>query len=345
MKFSHEEFKIELREALIQNVRPINKVNETQYSIRCPICGDSRTDKHKTRFYIKLDVNNIEEPVMYYCFNCNDAGILTTSILRNMEINDLDLLSGLQSYNKQVSRTNKSYKLSSEKIDIKIPFPDTELESNIMKKKYIENRLGIELSFKELVKLKTIFRLGDLLLENDIQELTVKGDKALDIHENYVGFLTVNNETINARQVLKSKNRRYEKYPLYKNRMNTLKFYTIPTVVDTLDTGRITINISEGVFDIWGVYFNIHNGGLDNHIYTAVCGSGYKSVIEHFVREGIVGDVDINIYADTDQDLRIYRDLKEDYGIWFNSFNVYTNEIEKDFGVPRDKIRIVKNNI
>lgn len=340
MKFSHEEFKMELRDSLMQ-IRPRRVVNDTQIAIRCPICGDSRKDKRKTRFYIYLE----DDPVMYYCFNCNESGVLSTSILRSIEINDLDVLSALQSYNKRSTRNNTNYKFKSEKIDVVVPFPDTELESNIKKKEYIESRLGIPFTFEELVRLKTVFRLGDFLLENKINELTVKGDKALNIHENYVGFLTTNNETINARKVFKSNYERYEKYSLFKNRVNTLKFYNIPTVVDTLDTGRITIDIAEGVFDIWSIYYNIHNGGLDNHIYTAVCGSGYKTVIEYFIKEGIIGDVDINIYADNDQYLNDYKDLKKEYGIWFNSFNLYSNGIGNDFGVPRDKIDLVKNKL
>ena len=349
MKFSHQDFKMELRDLIKTNIRPYQEVSDTQMTIRCPICGDSKKDKRKMRFYIYFNggLQDDEQPVTYYCFNCNEGGMLSTTILRDMEINDLDILSSLQSFNKSVVRKNKSFKFTSKKVDLKIPYPDTELESNILKKKYIEGRLGIDITFDELNKFKTVFRLGDLLLENDIQELTVRGEKAIDIHENYVGFLTTNNETLKCRQVFSDKSRglRYEKYSLYKDILQTLKFYTIPTVVDTIEVGKITINLAEGVFDILGIYFNVHNGGLDRNIYTAVCGSGYKSVIKYFISEGIIGDVDINVYADIDQDLRIYKDLKDEYGIWFNSFNVYTNSIGKDFGVPASKINVVKNKI
>lgn len=324
----------------------MHKVNENQFSIRCPICGDSRKDKRKTRFGIKLDVNNNDVPVMYNCFNCNESGVLTPSILRNLDISDMGILSGLQAYNKQISASNKKYVMKSEKVDLTIPYPDVEELSNITKLEYVRDRIGVDVSFEDLHNMKTVFRLGDLLLENDIQELTVSGDKAIDIHENYVGFLTINNETINARQVMSkgSKGRRYEKYSLFKNRLNTLRFYTVPTVVNTMDSGRVTLNIAEGVFDIYGVYYNVHDGGINNHVYIAVCGSGYKSVLEDFIRRGII-NCDINIYRDNDQDVGLYTHLKKEYGIWFNEFNVYSNTIGKDFGVPREKINMVKNKI
>lgn len=65
VKFSHEEFKYELLNILKTEVRPFNKINETQYAIRCPICGDSRKDKRKTRFYMRIDLHNLDEPVLY----------------------------------------------------------------------------------------------------------------------------------------------------------------------------------------------------------------------------------------------------------------------------------------
>lgn len=342
MNFSQEEFKIELRESLM-SIRPLHKVNDNQFAIRCPICGDSRKSRTRTRFYIYMNEN---EPVTYYCFNCNETGLLSPSVLRNLDIGDLDILSGLKAYNKRMVKGNKKFKPTSEKIELKIPDPDADDDSNIIKRNYIRDRIGVDLSFKELVGMKTVFRLGELLLENKIEELTVSGTKALDIHENYVGFLTTNNETINARQVISknSKGRRYEKYSLYKNRLDTLRFYTIPTVVDIMDKERITIDIAEGVFDIYGVYYNIHGGGIDNHVYMAVCGSGYKSVLEYIIRQGMI-DTNINIYRDGDQDIELYQHLKKEYGIWFNEFNVYSNTLEKDFGYPKEKINMVKNKI
>lgn len=346
MNLNQENFKYELLDR-IRQIRPIYRESDTQYAIRCPLCGDSRRDRKKTRFYIKIDVNNPDLPVLYNCFNCGEGGLLTPTILKSLDIADMNLLSGMQAFNKKVMKNYKGYAPKSRKLHVKIPKVDETNPDNLLKKKYIEERLGISLSFEELYQFKTVFRLGDFLMQNNINTLTVSGEKAMDIHENYVGFLTVNNETINARLVLsnRSKGKRYEKYSLFKDQMGRLKFYSIPRVIDTMTKDTIYINIAEGVFDIYGVYFHIDKELKPNSLYIAACGSAYRSIIEYFIREGFICNVVLNIYADTDQDLEIYRNLKREYGIWFEEFNVYTNELEKDFGVRADQIKVVKNKV
>lgn len=347
MKLSHEEFKHELLDRILE-IRPLRREGNTRYAIRCPICGDSKRDHKKTRFYVKIDLNNDEEPVLYYCFNCNEYGIMTPSILKALDISDMSLLSGLQAYNKRVGKLNKNYRSYSERLNVILSMIDTENPSNILKKKYFEERLGIEVTFEDMLRFKAVFRLGDFLIENGIETVTVHPEKAKDIHENYLGFLTANNETINARQIFekKSKGRRYEKYSLYKDRIGQLKFYALPKTVDVMTKETITINISEGVFDIFGVYYHIdRDKDITHSLYIAVCGSGYRSVIEYFIRQAFVCNVIVNIYADDDQSIEIYRKLKREFGAWFEEFNVYTNALYGDFGTTKERIKPIKNKV
>lgn len=338
----YTEFKENLKDNIL-NIRPLNKVSSSQFAIRCPLCGDSRKNKSSTHFYIKIDVDS-DLPILFNCFKCNTSGLLNSSILRSLDIYDLRLSGELTAYNKKSARKHKSYGFEDNDFDYKVPVIDPTLESNLLKKAYIEERLGISLSFEKLKELKTIFRLGDFLVSNKIEKMTVPSDKALEIHEKYVGFLTINNETINFRQVLQSKYKRYEKYAVVKNLTNTRKFYVIPTTVDIMTPEKITINISEGVFDIWGVYFHLDNGGKENSVYTAACGSGFRTVIEYFIKNGFIGNVDINIYSDSDQPIESYRYLK-DYAIWFNTINVFYNERSHDYGVKREFIKVYKKKL
>lgn len=346
MNLDQENFKFELLDE-IRQIRPLYRQSDTQYTIRCPLCGDSRRDRKKARFGIKIDVNDPTSPVLYNCFNCGEGGLLTPTILKSLDINDMRLLSGMQAFNKKMIKSNKGFAPKGKKLEVTIPEVDETNPDNILKKKYIEDRLGVSLSFEELYQFKTVFRLGDFLMENKIDKLTIHPEKALDIHENYVGFLTVNNETVNARLVFndRSKGKRYEKYSLFKDQLGRLKFYSIPQVIDIMTRDTITINISEGVFDIYGVYFHVDKEMKANSLYLAACGAGYRTIIEHFIREGFICNVILNIYADIDQDLEIYRALKREYGIWFEAFNVYTNDLEKDFGVRADQIKLVKNKV
>jgi len=56
---------------LISNrVERFKRINSTTYNMRCPLCGDSRTNKFKTRGYI------VDKPVvgaLYYCHNCHES--------------------------------------------------------------------------------------------------------------------------------------------------------------------------------------------------------------------------------------------------------------------------------
>jgi hypothetical protein len=219
-------------------------------------------------------------------------------------------------------------------------------DKTFRKLKYINDRLGVELSLEEWVKLKTVFNLGDFLRTNDIDTLTVKKERAKELHEDYVGFLTAKNEFINCRDITGT-HKRYDKYSIYKNLDNTRKMYTIPNNIDLLTTDTITINIAEGVFDILGVYFHVFNREMHNTVYAAVCGSGYITVLKYFIQMGIFGNVVVNIFSDSDKTPSFYENMKEELKDWVSKFNLYYNAYpkEKDFGVPKNKIDMIKKKI
>ena len=67
---------------LISNrVERFKRVNSTTFNFRCPLCGDSKTNKFKTRGYI------VEKPVvgtLYYCHNCHES-ISLLNFLRRVD--------------------------------------------------------------------------------------------------------------------------------------------------------------------------------------------------------------------------------------------------------------------
>lgn len=341
MNFSNEEFRYELRRTLLE-IRPIRKGTDNWYSIRCPLCGDSKSDKRKTRFYIHMDMSE-DMPFIYYCFNCGETGIINPTILKALEMDSIEMVSGIRAMNKRATRNNKKYNFKIEKMELSIPYPDREDPNIIRKKEYLEGRLGREFSFEELHRLKVVFNIGHLLSENNITKLSTTTEKALLLDDNYIGFLSTNNEMLNMRQVISCKLERYEKYVIERDKVNYLKFYSIPVEIDLFTDEEITINLVEGPMDILGLYYHVDDGGKKNSIYSAVCGADYRSVIEYFIKEGFIGNVIMNIYRDQDQDTSVLAKLKEEYKEWFIAFNVYSNTLAKDLGVPREKIELIKN--
>ena len=66
---------------LSNRVQMFKRVNNTTYNFRCPLCGDSKTNKYKTRGYI------VEKPVvgtLYYCHNCHES-ISLLNFLRRVD--------------------------------------------------------------------------------------------------------------------------------------------------------------------------------------------------------------------------------------------------------------------
>lgn len=339
----NKEFKIKIMNKLL-SIDSARLVSDTLINMRCQFCGDSSRDKNKRRLYIKIDVNDGNLPILYYCHNCHAKGVLNPSVLRTFKINDMDLNSSLLSYNSKITNKEKSLYNRYNNFKFNVPVPKA-TKNNLLKKRYIENRLGLHISTDELIKFKTIFSLQQFIEENTIDELTVKEYMGKLINTEYVGFLTSNNEFINFRDITNKNKMRYFKYSIVPNLMNTLKFFTIPSSLDLMSTDVININIAEGVFDILGVYYHVLDQNTNNNIYAAVCGCEYTNVIKHFLKMGIVGNnVFINIFSDSDKAPSFYRYLIKEISPWVATINLFYNSMGKDFGVPKSEINVVKNN-
>lgn len=339
------EFKVLLRQ-YITTIKPCyTPTDKTQLAIRCPFCGDSRTQS-STHFYIKIDLNK-DIPVLYHCFRCESSGLLTPSVLRTLDIHDLTLNSSLIQYNNEaVKVANKSLGITDNKCDFTVPEWDEDDENNNLKKKYFEERLGIETTFEELQEMKIILKLGQFLRHNKIDSITTGQEKAVALNNKYLGFLTIRNEFINFRQVVKDKKfERYENYKVINSLDNTRRFYTIPNQIDLLTTKKITINITEGPFDIQGVYHHLYEKDDYNNIFVAACGSGYSAVIKYFIGMGVFGNVDVNIYSDNDRQPYFYKKMINELSPFVDTFNLFYNDKHKDFGVPKDKISVIKKKL
>ncbi len=340
-----QELKIRLWEVLSE-LRPWHKRGPTRFSIRCIFCGDSIKDPTHTHFYIKADIHNDEEPVLFKCHRCEVSGLLTSGILRSLGVTDLDINSALTGFNKKSMKNSRFYLgLKHNNLNLEIPKPDLSDKKNELKMHYLNKRLGRIFTPEDVVNLKIIFRLGDFIKLNKIENINSTVDKAKQLHANYIGFLSTRNEFIDFRQVFRCEYKRYEKYAIFQNIDTTKKFYTIPTQIDLLEEKTITLNIAEGVFDILGVYYNVRNQEIENNIYIAVCGAGFLSVLKYFIAMGVIGDVNVNIFSDNDRNKYFYKKAINEIKPWVNKINLFYNEKSKDFGVPEKDISISRERI
>ena len=319
-------------------------VGDIRVRTRCVLCGDSKRDPNKKRLYIKCDPSNPSEPILYNCFNCNESGILNVDmlemILGGIDSDEIELLKRI---NKSASRDSgnirvNKYKLS-RSMSLKLP-PARRSNSTINKIRYLNRRLGCIIPLVDYPRLKLIFSLKELLEINQL-DLSEKYRPFLDLYEqDYIGWLSVNNEFIILRDITGKNKFRYIKINLFGTENNAHSFYTISNSINTLSRNPIKIVVTEGPFDILSVVYNIYGMIIPDCVFMSVNHGSFLNPILYYLNKGLVGsNVYIEIYRDSDSKLD-YQLLKKQLRIYTKNFSVFRNSMGKDFGVPKNEFEI-----
>jgi hypothetical protein len=219
-------------------------------------------------------------------------------------------------------------------------------ELNKIKLDYINDRLGLELSNKDLKSLKIQLDLVDMMRLNNIDKSSESKNRTHFISDNSVGFISIFNEYLICRFINKNSNIRYLNYALYpEDKLNNdpSKIYVIPTEINVLSDKPITLRLAEGAITLLGVYFNVapykHRG---DEIYAANCGSGYYKTISTICKHYALTSINVEIYSDSEIKLQYYESLlkriKDEVHI--NSFIVNYNSISDDFGHKKKDIKL-----
>lgn len=316
--------------------------SKKQIVLRCQFCGDSKHDKNAKRMYVKTDVDiNKNEKYLYYCFNCNAKGVVDLKFLKafnlldEIDSNELNELKKLNS-----ASSGKSFSKKRSKHRLKIITYDNPV--NNKKIEYINNRLGINLSFDDLPKYRIILNLYDLLDGNNINYLNENEYIVNKLDRNYVGFLSTDNGMVSLRNIHKKE---YHIYNIYGNN-ESKRHYTIPNKIDLLSKD-FEIIITEGAWDLVGIFYHVYNREQrSNRIYIANMGTGYDDCIKELIKIGIV-KFKLSIYADNDQNVNLYKNVVRKFAPFITRYEVFINSYpnEKDFGVPKSNIKLKKLNI
>lgn len=310
---------------------------------RCPECGDSI---HKTSAHFYINVPDGKTPLLYYCHKCNSGGIISYKKLIEWDIYTPEAAQFVYEYGLITEKNSKAKKYNNRTVyNIRHTITSMNVISEI-KRRYICDRVGIDMSYKELASLKIIINLWDLLKENGINHLTRDKNIVDQLNQYFIGFLSIDNAFLNMRRtcddgiVYKSIDKRYINYSLLDKKDTNQRFYTIPTCVDISAPGRIKLHISEGPFDILSVYINLRN--REPGIYTCVAGNNYISVIMYFLVELRLPNLELHFYPDNDRYGTIDRMRSIIDKIPDKTIPAYVHmnnkEGEKDFGVPRNRI-------
>lgn len=313
----------------------------------CPmsIHGDC-TDK-SGHLYIG-PFRNTDEPVFYNCFKCGFSGIVTEKFLSLFDIQDNEFNKALSEYNKNSDKTiqNKTGKIKQFNI---INDYITNCRLSEQKLAYINNRLGLQLTYKDLIDKKIVLNLFDLLKRNNIEKLTRDERIVSSLNHDFIGFIASDNNHVNMRNLAERKvhpsiDKKYINYNIFSGDIGN-KYYILPTNIDLSSPEKIMVHIAEGPFDVLGIYYNVMNQYDYRSIYAGGTGKGYIGLIEYLICDLGLFNIELHIYPDLD----ISQNDMIDLGRYLSVFNIdifihrnlYKNkngEQEKDFGVPRDRI-------
>lgn len=335
----------ELRDILLQIPSAKLCSGGKELVLRCRYCEDSKNPNH-AHMYINLGYN--DTPLFFNCFKCHTSGIVTHDKLLSWGLNvDINSMSKLITYNKSVLSLDKNRKYKNN--DMVYRLNNYYISNNKLsevKLKYINKRLGLDLTYNDLLENKIVLNLSDLLNSNNIYKYTRHENIMKELDEYFIGFISYDNAFINMRNLVSDSNKtyinkRYVNYSIFEKFDNTMKFYILPNSINLFNPNRIKIHIAEGPFDVLSIYYNLRKT-KEHNIYAAITGSGYVNMCKHFINTMKLINVEFHLYPDADvnknrlfNSLQIFKDVF-DIPIYIHT-NIYNGE--KDFGVPLSRIK------
>lgn len=314
---------------------------------RCfnPSCEDCYDYRSKGHLYISIPDNT--KPSVYNCFKCGYSGVVTHNTLLEWNIFDQSIGEEIYKYNSSI-KTNKVNDKYFNRITYRV-FNTITRDDQVSKIKldYINNRLGTNLTFDEVRRLKIILNLYDTINENGIKKLTRDQNIVNQLDQNFLGFLSIDNAFVNMRRlcdkglVYKSIDKRYINYKLFDKFDSSERFYVIPSIIENIYAPkRIKINIAEGPFDILSIYLNLRN--REEGIYIAGTGCNYFSIALYCLEVFGIINAEIHFYQDTDDvaNKKIQFTLNNIRNLGLPVY-IHKNmmEGEKDFGVRLSQIK------
>lgn len=304
------------------------KVNQIQYRIRCPICGDSQKNLRDAHCYIKFSYD-ASEPLLYHCFKCNASGIVNRRFLKKLQITG-DILNQISSqrYNKIQSYKNT---------DVNIITGDPVLDS--LQVKYLEKRIGRKFTSEDLDTFKIVWNMSNLYPYINDQ----RTKNSMPNNNESISFLSDNKGTLLTR-FFDDKIGRWRKINLFPAGK---AMYTLKTTFDLFNTKLSDkppseVWIAEGVIDIISLYMMRKEDSdieMYSAAYIAILGRDYIGGVEYIISKGMFGKwIDLNICIDSNIDIETLISQLRNYKWLFKSIRVIRNRKDEDFGVTPDRI-------
>ena len=307
--------------------------------VRCRECGDSNDPTH-AHMYISVPQTE-NEISLYNCKKCNACGIVDDSFLRRYGCEDPHILVDIIKHNNDLFRLPTYSYLKKMRI---YPLKNSvinEYDWNKAKLAYINNRIGAQFTYENILALKMFLNLGDVITLNNLP-LTRSIRVCEEFNEHFVGFISYDNAYCTLRKydnipIYAKIDKRYMNYDFVNKLDKSKNYYVIPTNINVDALEPIRIHVTEGVFDILSVYYNLNRCNSYQNIYIAASGKSYKQALQMILSDTGIVNYEIHLYPDndvTDEYLQreVLAKLKMLPCVRYIHRNIHPNE--KDYGVP-----------
>lgn len=309
------EFKRDLIQDILENVKPSYYKNK-ELNVRCVFCGDSIKNASSAHLSIRIDPND-DQPLVFRCLRCESTGIFNGNTLTMIGMYSGTDSTNLERYNRLAC---KKHGLFVTKKGLNLKLPELEINDNVLlKHKYIEDRLGTKIDIEELHQNKVVYDFLGLLKRNHLKKVYGSPDHIKALQHDHVGFLSAKNDFINFRDI-SGNHKRYYIYKILRSLDSTGKFYIIPNISNTPSAKFIVLIPSSN-------------------------GSGYLNVIKYILEQGLLCDVNINIFSDADRAPDYYKNMVKTLMPFVNDIRLFYNELGKDYGVPVNQVKLKEVDI
>ena len=312
----------------------------TELAGPCPICGETRP-----KFYIG-PFDDSDKPIKYNCFICKAHGYVDQYFLDTCKVSS--------NIDPEILKSNKGPGYMTQKLTNDIVYNlnyhiVTQNQLTDMKLKYINQRLGTQLTYQDCAENKIILNISDLLDTNRITYYSRPQEAMQQLNSYFIGFLSRSCSTLNMRNLVfnnkdvlnkfhESMRSKYVNYKIFKNTIEN-DFYVLPCEIDL--NRKVRVFIAEGPFDILGIKYNLIKSN-DNCIYIAGRGKAYENAILWIITSLATINLEIHTFPDKDVSNSYIRNIILKFKSTFPMYrffihnNQYANE--KDYGVPEWKI-------
>ena len=290
---------------------------------RCPYCGDSTKHTNHGHFYIKADA-----PFKYYCQKCTEHGAFNNDVLRDLGLDTPELFIMLAELNAEY-RNSDHYVPPVEKRQLILREYNSILSRQNLQ--YINDRFKLNMDENYVRETYNII----LDVPQFFQDNNIVTQMNFGFAES-IGILSNDKSHISFRDTSNTNPLRYIILTL--NEIGT-KTCIVRAPLDVMSP-VINVHLAEGMMDIIGIREFLVDKDATNHIFVAACGKSYLRAIKTIIHRGFL-NLNIHIYSDSDVPPTFFDYLKrENIEFTINPVNLYYNDVSKDFGVPKEQIKL-----